>query len=135
MNAPAAKGDAFVLKPQPLFHARGAAQFDVAAGAYYAMPGNCTVRRAQGPRDLPGIARMTSGARHVAIGCDLAFRNLPDRLDQFSEHTEGLRDRRRFANFGVDHSEFLKVGSEPCAQRNHGNDRGSLMFRIRGDHS
>jgi hypothetical protein len=39
LNAPAAKGDAFVLKPQPLLHCGRAAQFDVAARAHHAVPG------------------------------------------------------------------------------------------------
>ena len=39
VNAPAAKGDAFVLQPQPLLHCGRAAQFDVTACAYHAVPG------------------------------------------------------------------------------------------------
>jgi len=46
VNPPAAKGDAFVFEPQPLFHPRGSAQLDMAPSAYHAMPGNGSVRRA-----------------------------------------------------------------------------------------
>ena len=94
VNAPAAKGDAFVLETEALFHARGAAQFDMAAGAYDTVPGNRAVRCAQGPRDLPGLTRVSRGARHVTVSSDFALRDFPHRLDQFSQHA-GLMRRAR----------------------------------------
>ena len=86
VNAPAAKCHAFVLKPQPLLHPRRAAQFDVTARAHYAVPGNGPVRRAQRPRNLPRVTRITSGSGHAAVGRNLAFRDFPDGSEQIAEH-------------------------------------------------
>lgn len=86
MNAPAAKGDAFVLEPQPLLHGGRAPQFDVSARAHYAVPGYCPVRRPQRPRDLPGVTRITGGPGHAAVGGNFAFRNFPDGNQQIAEH-------------------------------------------------
>jgi hypothetical protein len=47
VDAITAKGDAFVLEPQALFHSRSAAQLDVSAGPHHPVPGDGAVRRAQ----------------------------------------------------------------------------------------
>ena len=86
VNAPAAKGDAFVLEPQPLFHGGGAAQFDVAAGAHHAVPWYRPVRRSQRPRDLPRVTRVAGGPSHAAVGRNFAFWDFPDGNQQIAEH-------------------------------------------------
>ena len=86
VNAPAAKGDAFVLEPQPLLHRGRAAQFDVTARAHHAVPGYRPVRRSQGPRHLSRVPRITGGAGHTSVRGNFAFRNFPDGTEQIAEH-------------------------------------------------
>src|SRR5579863_131758 len=86
VNTFTAKGDAFVQEPQPLFHSGGALQLDVPTCAYYAMPGDRAMRRAQCPGHLPRVARVARGASHFAVRGDFTFGNLPDGTDQVAKH-------------------------------------------------
>ena len=84
LNAAAAKRDAFVLEPQPLFQPGSATQFDVAAGADYPVPGNGAVRRVQSPGDLTGVTWITGSTRYFAVGRNFAPGDFPDRPDQLA---------------------------------------------------
>ena len=69
----------FAFEPKALLHPGMPAQFDFTAGTDDAVPGDGAVRGAQGPGNLPGVARKSGGASHLAVSRDFAFGNLPNR--------------------------------------------------------
>jgi hypothetical protein len=73
-DALATKGDIFTLQPHPLFESRFARQTYLSTGAENAVPRQ-SARRPQRPNHLACRTGESRRGRHLAVGCDLSFRD------------------------------------------------------------
>src|ERR1017187_10780051 len=69
----AAKAYAFHFKPRALLEAGFVLEFDLAAGAHHALPGQGIARSAQQLGHLPVLPRVAGGGRYLGISGHFAF--------------------------------------------------------------
>ena len=79
IHAPAAKGDAFHFKAEPLLEPVLAWYADGSSRAEHTVPRQ-SVERVESPNHLPRRARKSGCSGDLSVGCYLPFRDFPDRV-------------------------------------------------------
>ena len=87
IDSSAAEGHAFQFQAGALFEPRVSREAYVAAGPYYAVPGDTVFGVVEGPGDLSGCARKTRRTRDIAVSRDLTLGNSPYCLAEPLQHT------------------------------------------------